>query len=78
MKGALFMAQEISQLFPDDFHHLMGGGQAFENFLSDRFHPNVFNEILNNLEIDVGFQQRQAHLFQGVGDVLFSQNSLAA
>jgi len=62
----------------DDFDDLLPGRDAREHCLSQRPLLGPVDEILGNLVIDVGFQQRHTHLAQGIGDVALSQLAVAA
>src|SRR5438128_1470951 len=56
----------------------MPGGQTLENFLSDGFLTNPLDEVLDDLEVDVGFEQCQTDLFQGFCDILFGEHPRTA
>ena len=53
----------------DDFDDLLAGLDALDDFLAERFGFDAFDKIAGDLEIDVGFQQRQPHLAQGIADI---------
>ena len=74
----MFMAQQVAQFFPHDFYDLVGRRETFQNIPSDGFFSNFLNKILNNLKIDIRFQECQPHFFQGIGNILLSQYGLAA
>jgi len=52
----------------------MTRGQAAEDLLTNRLFANSLDEVLDDLEIDIGLEQRQTDFFQGFRNVLFSQN----
>ena len=54
--------------------NLMTRGQALEDFLTNCLFANSLDEVFDNLEIDVGFEQRETNLFQGFCDVLFGKD----
>jgi len=57
--------QKPDHLFVDDLHNLLSGIQAFENMLADRTLLDLADKILDDLEVDIGFKEREAHLTQG-------------
>ena len=60
----------------DDFDYLLSWGEALQDFLADSAGADSFHEVLDHLEIHVGFQQGQANFFQGLSDVLLGQLSV--
>ena len=62
----------------NDFDDLLAGRDAGENFLAERTLFGALDEVLGDLVIDVGLQQRQSHLAQRVGDVLLRQLAVPA
>ena len=46
--------------------------------VSDGLGGDGLDKILDHLEVDVGLQQRQAHLAHGLPDIAFGQASLGA
>ncbi len=38
----------------------------YTHFQTEQTFPHALNEILDDLEVDVGFQQREAHLAQAL------------
>lgn len=58
----IFGAHELDQLVVDDFDDLLRGIERGEDLLPHRLFRNVGDKLLGDLEIDVRFQQRHAHL----------------
>ena len=56
----------------------MTRGQALEDFLTNCLFANSLDEVLDDLEVDIGFKQREANLFQRFRDVLFGENPRTA
>ena len=71
-------AQRLDQLLVYDLDHLLGGGKGREHFLSHRLLPNVFNELLDDTEVDVGLEQGHANLAQSLVHVGGAQLPFAA
>src|SRR5438132_113984 len=64
-------AEQIHHFIVNDFDNLLAGLNALDHFLADGLGFNALDEIPGHLEIDVRFQQRQAHLAQGLPNVGF-------
>ena len=71
-------AHHLPQLFPHDLDDLMTRGQALEDFLTNGLHANPLDEVLDDLEVDVGFEQRETNFFQRFRDVLFGEDPRTA
>ena len=54
------------------------GESAVEHFLAHGLLPDVFDELFDNLEIDVGFEQRHADFAQGALHVFGREFAFAA
>ena len=72
------LAQQRDQLVADDFDHLLGGRKRGEHLGSHGLHANLFDQLADHVEVDVGLKQRHANQAQGFGDVLFGERALAA
>src|SRR4030095_2348127 len=55
----------------DNLDDLLAGLDALDHFDAEGFFAHAVDELLDDLEIDVGVQQRQANVAQAVGDVAF-------
>ena len=78
IETGLCAAHEIGQLFVDDLDNHLRGSQAFHHLRADRPFCHGSGEILRNLVVDVGFQQRHAHLAHRVLDVGFRERAFAS
>ena len=78
MDPALAAAHQGAQFVVDQLDHLLRGGQALQDVGADGLVGDGLDKILDHLEVDVGLQQRQAHLAHGLPDVAFGQASLGA
>jgi hypothetical protein len=70
--------ENFDQLFIDDLDDLLGGGQRGEHFLAHGLHLDGLDELFDNLEIDVGFQERHANFAQGAFHILGRKFAFAA
>ena len=59
---ALGHSQGGDQLFVDDFNDLLRRIQGFRDFQPNRAFAHPGNEVFDHGVVDIGFQQRQAHL----------------
>ena len=71
-------AHERGQLFVDNLDDHLRGREAFEHVRTDAALGRFFNEVLDDLVVDVGLQQRQTDLAHGFLDVGLGQAALAA
>src|SRR5271169_5328048 len=71
-------AEDGDQFVANDLDDLLGRRQRGHHFLAEGLLADVLDEFLDNVEVDVGFEQRQANFFEGVADVLFGQGALPA
>ena len=54
----------------DDLHHLLAGGEALHHLFGQRALAHPREEVVGDLDRDVGLEQRGAHVGQGVVDLL--------
>ena len=71
-------AENLDQLIADDLDDLLGGRKRHEHFLAHGLLLDVFDELLDDAEVDVGFEQRDADLAQGGFHVLGRELAFAA
>ena len=62
MERAVARRQERDELVVDDLHDLLAGRQAGEDVGPDRPLADARDEVLDDLEVDVRLEQRQADL----------------
>ena len=77
-QAALGVAEERHHLVADDLDDLLRRRQAAEHVLPHRPVAHAVDERLDDLEVDVGFEQREPNLAQRRLDVLRRQPRLAA
>gem|GEM_PF-6377551 len=70
-------AHEGAQLVSHDLDDLLGRGEALHHLLAHGAVLDLGDELLGDLVVDVGFQQGQAHLSQGLGDVALRELAVA-
>ena len=75
--GGVF-AKDGDQFVANNLDDLLGGRERGHHFLAQRLLADVVDQFLDDLEVDVGFQQRHADFFQRFADVLFRQRALSA
>ena len=61
-------AHQRGQLLVDDLHDLLAGRQALGDVLADGPLAHLLDEVLDDLEVDVGLEQREADLPHRAGD----------
>src|SRR3954469_7056648 len=61
-----------------NLNDLLTRRDAAEHFLAERLLLDPSDELLGNLEIDIRFQQREAHLPERVIDVGFADRAMTA
>ena len=54
------------------------GESAVSDFGADGLDADLLDQVADDVEVDVGFEQGHADLAQGFGDVLFGERALAA
>ena len=74
----LVAAEHLDQFVADDLDDLLGGRERGEHFLAHGLFLDGFDELLDDPEMDVGFEQRHADLAQGGLHVLGREFALAA
>ena len=71
-------AEEGDELVANDLDDLLGGREGGEDFSAHGFDADVLDEVVGDVEVDVGFEQGHADFAQSVGDVFFSERALTA
>ena len=71
------LAHEVCELFVDDFDDLLGGSEAFQDLLPDGPFADGLDKVLDDLVVDVGFQQSHFDFPHGVLDVAFVELAFA-
>ena len=71
-------AEGGDELVADDFDDLLGGGEGGGDFGAEGLGADVFDEVAGDVEVDVGLEEGDADLAEGVVDVLVGEGALAA
>ena len=71
-------AHQTDQLVVDDLDDHLGRIQAVHDILADRSLLDGFDEVPDDLEIDIGLQKSHLYFAQGGFDIRFAEPSLAA
>ena len=66
-------AHQLGQLLVDELHDLLARVQRLEHLGAERALLHRGGELLDDLEVDVGLEQRQADLAHGLVDVVLGQ-----
>ena len=62
----------------DDLHDLLARVEALQDVLAARALLDLGDEVLDDLEVDVGFEQREPDLAHRLRDLLVVEPALAA
>ena len=69
VEDAVAGTEQLDELVVDDLDDLLAGGQAREDILADGLLANARDEVLDDLEVDVGLEQGEPDLAHGGVDV---------
>src|SRR6185503_18921831 len=62
---------QVDEFVIDDFDHDLAGLEALDDLLPLGLFQDALGEILDDFEIDVGFEQGRAHIAHGIANILF-------
>lgn len=71
-------AEGGDEFLMDDFDDLLGGVEGGGDFVADGASPDALDEVLDDAEVDIGFEEGQAHFAQGGIDLGFAEAGAAA
>ena len=71
-------AHQRGQLLVDDLHDLLARVEALQDVLADRALLDLGDEVLDDLEVDVGLEQREPDLAHRLRERLLVEAALAA
>ena len=71
-------AQHLDQLVTDDLDDLLGRGESGKHFSANGFGADMFDELVDDVEVNVRFEHGGADLFERFLDVFFSERALPA
>ncbi|MFT6594614.1 MAG: hypothetical protein ACJAT3_000580 [Akkermansiaceae bacterium] len=69
--GGLVATEEFGEFVLEDFDDLLAGFDRFEDVGTVGFFLNAGDEVFDDTEFDIGFQESKADVAEGVSDVLF-------
>ena len=72
------LAEDVDELVVDDLDDLLGGERAVATCVAEGAGADVLDEFGDDVEVDVGLEEGEADLAEGVGDVLVGDGALAA
>ena len=72
------VAEDVDEFVVDDFDDLLGGREGGGDLFADGAGADVLDELVDDGEVDVGLEEGEADLADGVGDVLVGDGALAA
>ena len=71
-------AEELDELFVDDFDDLLRRIESGEDFLAESLFLDGFDELFDDFEMDVGFKESDANFAEGGVHILRGEFTLAA
>jgi hypothetical protein len=71
------LSQQLDQFFMDDLDDGLRRREALHHLRADGARLDLLDELLDDLVVDVGFEQRQAHLAHGGVDIALGQLAFA-
>ena len=75
--GRVF-AENLDQFVAHDLDDLLARRKRGHDFLADGLGLNLVDELLDDFEVDVGFEQREADFAQRLLDIFFGEDGLSA
>ena len=76
--AALRAAHELRELLVDDLHDHLRRGQRLQHVLAHGPLFHGLDEVLDDLEVDIGLEERHAHLAHGLVDIILRQLAVTA
>ena len=71
------LAQQVDQLVAHDLDNLLGGTECRRHLGAHRLVPDVLHQLVDDGQVHVRFEQGEADLADGLGDVLIGDGALA-
>ena len=78
MEARGVFAEDVDEFVVDDFYDLLGGRERGGDLFADGAFADVLHEVCDDAEVDIGLEEGEADLAEGVGDVLVGDGALAA
>src|SRR5262249_12894609 len=70
--------ESLDHLLMDDLDDLLGGGEALREVGLETHLADASDKVFYDLEVDVGFEQRETDLAQHLIDVFFTERAAAS
>jgi hypothetical protein len=77
LEGSVAGREQRHQLFVDDLHDLLAGGQALEDLDAGRPLADARDEVLDDLEVDVRLEEGQPHFAHRGIDIVGADPAVA-
>ena len=71
-------SEDSDQFVPDDFQDLLGGREGGQDLLAERLLLDIGDELLDDLEVDIGLEQSETNLSEAILESLLRQLPLPA
>ena len=70
-------SQHRDQLVANDLDDLLGGRKRGQHLLTQSLGADVLDQLLDDVQVDVGFEQRDPDLFERLADIFLGDGALA-
>ena len=78
LKRAVSWPRVVDELVADDFDDLLGGVEGGGDLGAEGLGADVLDDFAGDVEVDVGLEEGDADLAEGVVDVFVGEGALAA
>ena len=78
LKRAVSWPRTVHELVADDFDDLLGGVEGGGDLGAEGLGADVLDDFAGDVEVDVGLEEGDADLAEGVVDVFVGEGALAA
>jgi hypothetical protein len=69
LEGGILLTEQADQFIVDDFDHLLARLDRLDDLIAEGLSLDPFNEIAGHTELDIGVQQGEADVAQGITHV---------
>ena len=78
LEASRIRAQHRDQFVANNLDDLLGWRKRGQHFLADGLGANVLDQVFDDVQVDVGFEQRKADIFERLADIFLGDGALAA
>ena len=71
------MTEQVGEFVVNDLHQLLAGRERGHNLGAEGLLADVVEEFLDDLYVDVGFEESETNFAQGFADVFFGEFALS-